>query len=138
MSAAYQTIRLQRAGAVATLMLDRPQRLNAINKQMLGELQDALDAVERDPELRVLVVTGAGGNFSSGFDLKEQIDAQPTGVEAWREILDRDFNAITRFWHLSKPTIAAVGGYCLAGGCELALCCDMTIAADDAIFGEPE
>jgi enoyl-CoA hydratase len=105
---------------------------------MLGELQDALDAVERDPELRALVVTGAGENFSSGFDLKEQMEARPTGTEAWREILDRDFGAIMRFWHLSKPTIAAVSGYCLAGGCELALCCDITIASEDAIFGEPE
>ena len=138
MSGAYQTIRLQRAEAVATLTLDRPQRLNAINKQMLGELQDALDAVERDPQLRALVVTGAGGNFSSGFDLKEQMEARPTGVEAWREILDRDFGTIMRFWHFSKPTIAAVSGYCLAGGCELALCCDITIATEDAIFGEPE
>jgi enoyl-CoA hydratase len=138
MDSAYQTIRLQRAGTVATLTLDRPQRLNAINKQMLGELQDALSAVERDPQLRALVVTGAGGNFSSGFDLKEQMETRPTGVEAWREILDRDFGTIMRFWHLSKPTIAAVSGYCLAGGCELALCCDITIATEDAIFGEPE
>lgn len=138
MDGAYQTIRLQRVGTVATLTLDRPQRLNAINKQMLGELQDALNAVERDPQLRALVVTGAGGNFSSGFDLKEQMETRPTGVEAWREILDRDFGTIMRFWHLSKPTIAAVSGYCLAGGCELALCCDITIATEDAIFGEPE
>ena len=138
MDSAYQTIRLQRAGTVATLTLDRPQRLNAINKQMLGELQHALSAVERDPQLRALVVTGAGGNFSSGFDLKEQMETRPTGVEAWREILDRDFGTIMRFWHLSKPTIAAVSGYCLAGGCELALCCDITIATEDAIFGEPE
>jgi enoyl-CoA hydratase len=138
MNSAYQTIRLQRAGTVATLTLDRPQRLNAINKQMLGELQDALNEVEHNSQLRALVVTGAGGNFSSGFDLKEQMETRPTGVEAWREILDRDFGTIMRFWHLSKPTIAAVSGYCLAGGCELALCCDITIATEDAIFGEPE
>ena len=138
MSGAYQAIRFQRAGVVAVLTLDRPQSLNAINKQMLGELHDALDAVERDRQMRALVVTGAGGNFSSGFDLKEQMEARPTGVQAWREILDRDFGTIMRFWHLSKPTIAAVSGYCLAGGCELALCCDITIAAEDAIFGEPE
>ena len=66
------------------------------------------------------------------------METRPTGVEAWREILDRDFGTIMRFWHLSKPTIAAVSGYCLAGGCELALCCDITIASEDAIFGEPE
>jgi enoyl-CoA hydratase len=134
----YHAIRLERSGAVATLTLDRPQRLNAINKQMLLELQHALDTIEGDPELRVLVVNGAGGNFSSGFDLSEQMEARPTGVEIWREILERDFGTITRFWHFSKPTIAAVSGYCLAGGCELALCCDITLASEDAIFGEPE
>jgi enoyl-CoA hydratase len=94
--------------------------------------------VEHAGELRVLVVKGAGGNFSSGFDLKEQMEARPSGPAAWRDILDRDFSTIMRFWHLRKPTIAAVQGYCLAGGCELALCCDITIAADDAVFGEPE
>jgi len=138
MAGSYQTICLQRAGAVATLTLNRPQRLNAINKQMLGELQHALDTVERDPQLRVLVVNGAGRNFSSGFDLKEQMETRPTGTEVWREILDRDFSTVTRFWHFSKPTIAAVSGYCLAGGCELALCCDISLASEDAIFGEPE
>lgn len=138
MSDAYQTIRLQRRGAVAVLTLARPQRLNAIDKRMLGELQLSLDEVERDEEIRALVVTGAGGNFSSGFDLKEQMETRPSGVDAWREILDRDFSTIMRFWHLKKPTIAAVQGYCLAGGCELALSCDITIAAEDAVFGEPE
>jgi len=135
--AEYQTIDLH-LGAVAVLTLNRPARLNAINKQMLGELQSALDRVEGDDGCRALVVRGAGGNFSSGFDLKEQMEARPSGHEVWREILDRDFSAVTRFWSLKKPTIAAVNGYCLAGGCELALCCDITIAAEDAIFGEPE
>lgn len=138
MSDTYHTIRLERSEAVALLTLARPQRLNAIDKRMLGELQHALDEVERDDGLRVLVVKGAGGNFSSGFDLKEQMEAQPSGVDAWREILDRDFSTVMRFWHLKKPTIAAVQGYCLAGGCELALSCDITIAAEDAVFGEPE
>jgi enoyl-CoA hydratase len=134
----YQTIDLERSGAVGLMTLARPERLNAINKQMLNELQHALEAVERDDDLRVLVVQGAGGNFSSGFDLKEQMEARPTGRDTWRQILDRDFSTVMRFWHLNKPTIAAVQGYCLAGGCELALACDITIAAEDAIFGEPE
>ena len=138
MSVPYQTIRLERSGTIAHLILQRPERLNAIDRRMLDELQDALDAVERDNELRVLVVKGAGGNFSSGFDLKEQMEARPSGLDAWREILNKDFSAVMRFWHLKKPTIAAVEGYCLAGGCELALSCDMTIAAEDAVFGEPE
>jgi enoyl-CoA hydratase len=138
LSVAFQTITLQNDGAIARLTLNRPQRLNAINKHMLGELRAALDAVEQDESVRVLVVAGAGGNFSSGFDLKEQMEARPSGRDVWREILDRDFSAVTRFWSLKKPTVAAVEGYCLAGACELALCCDITIAAEDAIFGEPE
>ena len=138
MSAAFETILLRLDSPVALLTLNRPARLNAINKQMLGELQAALDQVEADDAVRALVVTGAGGNFSSGFDLKEQMEAKPSGHEQWREILNRDFSAVTRFWSLKKPTIAAVEGYCLAGGCELSLCCDITIAAEDAIFGEPE
>ncbi len=136
--AAYETIDLAKVGHVSLLTLARPDRLNALNKLMLEELQVALDAVERDPETRVVVVTGAGGNFSSGFDLKEQMEARPQGFDAWREILDRDFNTVMRFWNLSKPTIAAVSGYCLAGAFELAMACDMTIASEDAIFGEPE
>ncbi len=138
MRASFQTIDLAVDQSVATLTLKRPKLLNAINKQMLGELQAALDRVENDADIRALIVTGAGGNFSSGFDLKEQMEAAPSGMETWRDILDRDFAAITRFWSLRVPTIAAVQGYCLAGGCELALCCDITIAAEDAIFGEPE
>ena len=138
MRTSFQTIDFAVDGPVATLTLNRPQRLNAINKTMLGELQAALDIVENDDNIRALIVTGAGGNFSSGFDLKEQMQAAPSGMDAWRDILDRDFAAVTRFWSLRVPTIAAVQGYCLAGGCELALCCDITIAAQDAIFGEPE
>ena len=138
MTTSYQTIELRRESAIATLTLNRPSRVNAINKAMLGELQHALAQVENDESIRAVIVTGAGANFSSGFDLKEQMETRPAGVGPWREILDRDFGTVMRFWHLSKPTIAAVRGYCLAGACELALACDMTIAAEDAVFGEPE
>jgi enoyl-CoA hydratase len=138
MTASYETIELQTDGPIAIIRLNRPRRLNAINKVMLDELQSALDTVEEDRGVRALVIIGSGGNFSSGFDLHEQMIRQPVGVGPWHEILDHDFKTIMRFWHLSKPTIAAVRGYCLAGGCELALACDITVAADDAIFGEPE
>ena len=134
----FSTIQYEKSDAVAVLTLNRPERVNAINRTMLGEIQAALDAVEADSEVRVLVVTGAGRAFSSGFDLKEQMEAQPKGVAVWRKILRDDFDPIARFWSLSKPTIAAVRGACLASGCELALCCDITIASEDAVFGEPE
>jgi enoyl-CoA hydratase/carnithine racemase len=138
MKRSYETIGLRADGPVSIIALNRPSRLNAINKAMLDELQHALDAVEEDRSVRALVIVGAGANFSSGFDLQEQMERRPVGVGPWREVLDRDFRTVMRFWHLSKPTIAAVRGYCLAGGCELALACDLTVAADDAIFGEPE
>jgi enoyl-CoA hydratase len=94
--------------------------------------------VEADDAIRVLVVTGAANAFSSGFDLKEQMERRPTGRETWQKVLDHDFDATMRFWSLSKPTIAAVRGPCLAGAFELMLACDITIASEDAFFGEPE
>jgi enoyl-CoA hydratase len=134
----WHTIRYETHGPVGVLTLTRPGRMNALNAAMLGEIQTVCDEVEADHAVRALVLTGADGNFSSGFDLKEQMERRPSGTQAWRYILDKDFNATMRFWHLSKPTIAAVAGACLAGACEMALACDITIAAEDAFFGEPE
>ena len=135
---AYRCITFERREAVGLVTLNRPARANAIDRIMLAELNAACDAVEADETLRALVVTGAGGVFSSGFDLKEQAAAPPAGVAQWRAVLRDDFDTVMRFWHLSKPTVAAVRGPALAGGCELALACDVTVAADDARFGEPE
>jgi enoyl-CoA hydratase len=134
----FTTIRLDRLGHVARLTLARPERANALNAAMLGEIGQALDALEQDAEVRALIVTGAGAAFSSGFDLKEQMERRPKGVADWQPLLRKDFDTIMRFWHFPRPTIAAVRGPCLAGACELALACDMTIAAEDAFFGEPE
>jgi enoyl-CoA hydratase len=134
----YETLLYETRGAVALITLNRPQRLNAMNAAMLRELHRAMDAAEAEPAVRAIVLTGAGSHFCSGFDLKEQAEAQPSGLAQWRPLLRRDFDAVMRFWHSPKPTIAAVRGACLAGGCELALACDITIAAEDARFGEPE
>ena len=120
------------------LTLNRPERTNALNQAMLGEINRALDDAERDPAIRAVIVRGAGTAFSSGFDLKEQMERRPQGVEQWRPVLRKDFDTVMRFWHFPRPTIAAVRGPCLAGACELALACDMTIASEDAFFGEPE
>jgi enoyl-CoA hydratase/carnithine racemase len=138
MAARYTTITLETLGAVARLTLARPERANAINQAMLAEIGDALDGIERDTDVRAVVVTGAGAAFSSGFDLKEQMERCPAGVAAWQPLLRKDFDTIMRFWHFPRPTIAAVRGPCLAGACELALACDITIASEDAFFGEPE
>jgi enoyl-CoA hydratase/carnithine racemase len=138
MAERFTTIVWEKIGAVARLTLNRPQRANALNAVMLGEIGAALDEIERDADVRALIVRGAGAAFPSGFDLKEQMERRPKGVEEWRAILRHDFDTIMRFWHFPLPTIATVRGPCLAGACELALACDMTIAADDAFFGEPE
>ena len=134
----FSTITVETIGPLARLTLTRPQRANALNAAMLDEIAAALDAIERDGGVRALIVTGAGAAFSSGFDLKEQMERRPAGTDAWRAILRKDFDTIMRFWHFPRPTIALVRGPCLAGACELALACDITIAADDAFFGEPE
>ncbi len=131
-------ILLDRDGAIATITLNRPRQRNAMNRQMLEALRERLDALDRDPGVRAIIITGAGGIFSAGFDLKEQAELRPHGEARWREILERAFSTVMRCWRLSKPTIAAVQGPCLAGACELALACDITIAGDDAVFGEPE
>jgi len=138
MTAQFSTIRVDKLGHIARLTLARPERANALNAAMLGEIGTALDALEQDAEVRALIVTGAGAAFSSGFDLKEQMERRPKGVAEWQPLLRKDFDTIMRFWHFPRPTIAAVRGPCLAGACELALACDMTIAAEDAFFGEPE
>jgi enoyl-CoA hydratase/carnithine racemase len=132
------TILYEVQGAVALITLNRPERRNAMNGALLDALAAAMDRAEGDAAVRAIVLTGAGESFSSGFDLKEQAEARPSGVAQWRPLLRRDFDTIMRFWHSPKPTIAAVRGACLAGGCELALACDITIAAEDAVFGEPE
>jgi enoyl-CoA hydratase len=134
----FATIRYELLEAVARLTLDRPERVNALNGAMLDEIGRALDAAEADAAVRAVIVTGAGPAFSSGFDLKEQMECRPTGVAEWRPLLRKDYETVMRFWRFPKPTIAAVRGACLAGACELALACDLTIAADDAFFGEPE
>src|ERR1700730_10528251 len=138
MTKRFATITVETIGAVARLTLARPERANALNAAMLHEIGTALDEIEQDAGVRALIVTGAGAAFSSGFDLKEQMERRPAGIEAWRPILRNDFDTIMRFWHFPRPTIAAVRGPCLAGACELALACDITIATDDAFFGEPE
>jgi enoyl-CoA hydratase/carnithine racemase len=134
----FQLISLEKIGFVARITLTRPERTNAMNAAMLTEIAQAMDEIEQDDDVRAVIVRGAGNAFSSGFDLKEQMDRRPAGIEAWRPILRKDFDVPMRFWHCPKPTIAAVRGACLAGACELALACDLTIASSDAFFGEPE
>jgi enoyl-CoA hydratase len=134
----YNAITLTQVDGVATLTLTRAERANAMNRSTVDEIDRALDIVETSPEVRALIVTGSGNAFSSGFDLREQAEQRPRGEEVWREMLGHYSRTMLRFWNLPKPTIAAVNGACMAGGFELALACDLSIASENAIFGEPE
>jgi enoyl-CoA hydratase len=135
---AFQRLNVARHGPVLHIELNRPERLNALSRQILLELNACLDYAQDDSRTRAIVVSGAGNGFSSGYDLKEQMERRPSGPETWREILDVDFSTTMRFWDCPKVTVAAVHGPCLAGAFELALACDLTIATQDAVFGEPE
>lgn len=132
------TLLFDARGGVAHITLNRPERLNALDRACLLELNDVMDHVDSDDSIRAVVLSGAGRAFSSGFDLKAQMDARPEGAEVWREILDLDFDTTMRFWNCPKPTVAAVHGACMAGAFEMALSCDITVASEDAQFGEPE
>jgi enoyl-CoA hydratase len=135
---AYETIRLERKGRVAVLSFNRPEVLNAFNGRLVEETSDAMKALGGDESVLAIVVHGEGRAFSAGFDLKESATRQITGVEAWRRVLEVDFDFIMEFWDCPKPTVAAVHGFCLAGAFELALACDLTVAAEGTRFGEPE
>ena len=134
----YNVIRTACADGVGHIELHHPERLNALSKDMLVEIGDAMDRFEHEENVRAIVLSGAGKGFSSGFDLKDQMQRNPKGPQLWKEILSLDFDTTMRFWRCPKPTIAAVHGPCVAGAFEMALACDITIAAEDAVFGEPE
>ena len=129
----------ERRDTIAVLTLNRPDKLNAINAAMIDGLHRALDTAEADDGVRVVVVAGAGRAFSSGFDLDMETggEGRPDPL-AVRRALENDFRIIMRFWDCPKVTIAAVHRYCLGSAMELALACDLTIAADDCVFGAPE
>jgi len=131
-------VRSERRGAVAVLTLNRPDKLNAINVPVIEALDAALDAAEADESVRAIVVAGAGRAFSAGFDLDIGLGEAKADPADLRRALENDFRIILRFWDSPKPTIAAVHGYCLGSALELAIACDLTIAAEDCRFGEPE
>ena len=132
------TVLYEQRGPAAWLTLNRPAKLNALSGELVEELEKALDRAESDDEVKVVVLTGAGRAFSAGYDLSEEAGSELSGADRWHALLNADVDLTMRIWALRKPTIAAVRGWCLAGGCELAMACDMIVAAEDARFGEPE
>ena len=129
------TIIYEKTDGIARLTLNRPAVLNALNLEMRDELWDALRAFRDDPDARVLILRGAGKAFSAGADISD-FGTAPSLAEARRARRERDVWDL--LLHLPKPTIAAVHGHALGAGCEMALLCDLRIAADDASFGLPE
>jgi len=133
-STEFANILLERQGAVGIVTLNRPQALNALNAALIAELGSAFDELEGDPGIAAIILTGSEKAFAAGADIKEM--AEKTYMEAYRE----DF--ITSGWErvaqCRKPVIAAVAGFALGGGCEIAMMCDIVIAADNARFGQPE
>ena len=119
---------------VALVLLDRPQVLNALDFALIAELTDALEALDRDPRCRVVVIAGAGDRaFAAGADIRELAIQTPATLLA-----DDHFHRWERIKRIRKPLIAAVRGFALGGGCELAMTCDLLVAGEDAQFGQPE
>ncbi len=130
---AYETIIAETKGRVGLITLNRPSALNALNAQLIGEMSQALDAFEEDAGIGCIVITGSEKAFAAGADIKEM--QAKTFTQAYKD----DF--IAKWYRVAnarKPVIAAVAGFALGGGCELAMMCDIIIAADTAKFGQPE
>src|SRR3954469_20991762 len=132
---AYETIQFEVRERVAYVTLNRPEQLNALTFQMRAELSEAFDACAADDGVRVVVLAGNGRAFCAGVDLRDG-SFEETAIESVEVRVRGDFRS--KLTGMRKPTIAAVQGYALGGGCELALCCDLRLAADDAQFGLPE
>ena len=130
---AYENIVVETKGRVGVITLNRPQALNALNRALVMELTQAIDAFEADAAIGCLLITGSDKAFAAGADIKEMADK--TFIDAYLGNFAADWHAPTR---ARKPIVAAVAGFALGGGCELAMQCDIIIAADNAKFGQPE
>ncbi|WP_339801287.1 enoyl-CoA hydratase [uncultured Marinobacter sp.] len=130
---AYETLLTEKKGRVGIITLNRPKALNALNSQLIQELNLALDAFEQDADVGCMVLTGSDKAFAAGADIKEM-----SSLEYPQTYMEDFFAPADRIATRRKPLIAAVAGYALGGGCELALMCDFIYAGDNASFGQPE
>ena len=133
-----EIIKVEQDSSIAILTFNRPTVLNAFNNEMMERTIQKVNALNNDDTVNAILVRGEGRAFSPGFDLKAAAERKMNNVNDWEKQLKLQFDFIMQFWHSPKPTIAAVHGYCLAGAFELALACDITIAAKTTKFGEPE
>ncbi len=132
----FEALLIERDGAVATVTFNRPAVLNALNARTLDELDAAVTALDGDPAVRVILLTGAGEKaFVAGADINELAGQTPVAA---RELARRGQAVFTRIERATKPVVAVINGYCLGGGCEMALACTFRLAADTAQLGQPE
>lgn len=137
MAGPFQDILYEKIDSVAKVTLNRPEKYNALSQNLLRELREVFDEINDDGEVRVVILTGAGDRaFSTGFDLATG-ETVPDEDEQGKRI-KRNFDTIIRIWNLRQPVISAVNGYAVAAGSNLAMICDITIASENAAFGEPE
>ena len=131
----YQTIRYEKQDNIGILTINRPEALNALNSAVVSDLEQAISEVEKDAELGALIITGEGRSFVAGADIGEQLPLDVAGGRKWGQ---RGSALMRRIEKLEIPTIAAVNGFALGGGCELAMACDIRLASEKAKFGQPE
>jgi enoyl-CoA hydratase len=129
----FETVLLERRGRVALVQLNRPKALNALNSRLMAEVTELLAELDTDPGVGAIILTGSERAFAAGADIKEM--QSKTFAEVFTGDLFAPWDSLSR---LRTPTIAAVAGYALGGGCELAMLCDVLLAADTAVFGQPE
>ena len=129
----YEFVLTEVRGPVGIVTINRPQVRNALNHQTIAELVDALDAYDQDDAIRCMILTGDDRAFAAGADISQMVEAGAVDV-----LDDDNFARWARFKAIHKPVIAAVSGYVLGGGCELALMCDLVVASETAQFGQPE
>src|SRR5712692_6559518 len=141
----YEDILYDVKGPVATVTLNRPDSLNSISERLEREMHHAFDAADRDPNVRVIILTGAGRAFSSGYDLSGEGEAKHPPDVSVDEFLSNYYRAsmdgvevILHMWRLGKPIIAAVNGWCMGGGLWYQTACDISVASDKAVFAQPE
>ncbi len=131
--AGYTNVLVRREGRVGIVQLNRPQALNALNSALMDELVAALQEFDTDPEVGCILVAGSEKAFAAGADIKQMAQASVV------EMIDSPFIGYwDKLGRISKPIVAAVSGWCLGGGCELAMACDLIVAAESAVFGQPE
>lgn len=131
----YKNLLFKKEGHIGILSINRPDALNALNSEVLDELDKAMDELKEDEDIHVIILTGEGRAFVAGADIKEMKDLNM--LEA-REFSEKGVGLFRRIELMEKPIIAAVNGFALGGGCELSMCCDIRIASDKAKFGQPE